>query len=48
MEDAYPETMEAVLPGKKKLILDKSQNKRHLYLLQDGVELPNGLRPPAE
>jgi Cu+-exporting ATPase len=44
----YLETMEAVLPGKRKLILDKSQNKRHLYLLQDGVELPNGLRPPAE
>jgi len=44
----YLETMEAVLPGKRKLILDKTQNKRHLYLLQDGVELPNGLRPPAE
>jgi Cu+-exporting ATPase len=44
----YLETMEAVLPGKKKLILDKSQNKRHLYLLQDGVELPNGLRPLPE
>jgi HflK protein len=44
----YLETMEAVLPGKKKLILDKTQNKRHLYLLQDGVELPNGLRPLPE
>jgi HflK protein len=44
----YLETMEAVLPGKSKLILDKTLNKRHLYLLQDGVELPNGLRPPAE
>jgi Cu+-exporting ATPase len=44
----YLETMEAVLPGKKKLILDKSQNKRHLYLLQDGIELPNGLRPLPE
>jgi HflK protein len=44
----YLETMEAVLPGKRKLIFDKSQSKRHLYLLQDGVELPNGLRPPAE
>jgi HflK protein len=44
----YLETMEDVLPGKKKLILDKSQNKRHLYLLQDGVELPNGLRPLPE
>jgi HflK protein len=44
----YLETMEAVLPGKRKLILDKTQNKRHLYLLQDGVELPNGLRPLPE
>jgi HflK protein len=44
----YLETMEAVLPGKKKLILDKTQNKRHLYLVQDGVELPNGLRPLPE
>ena len=44
----YLETMEAVLPGKKKLILDKTQNKRHLYLLQDGVELPNGARPLPE
>jgi HflK protein len=44
----YLETMEAVLPGKKKLILDKSKNKRHLFLLQDGVELPNGLRALPE
>ena len=36
----YLEAMEEVLPGKKKLILDKSKNKRHLLLLQDGVELP--------
>jgi hypothetical protein len=40
--------MEAVLPGKKKLILDKTKNKRHLYLLQDGAELPNGVRPLPE
>jgi HflK protein len=44
----YLETMEAVLPGKKKLILDKTKNKRHLYLLQDGVELPNGIRSLPE
>jgi HflK protein len=44
----YLETMEAVLPGKEKLILDKSKNKRHLYLLQDGVELPNGIRSLPE
>ncbi len=44
----YLETMEAVLPGKNKLILDKTKNKRHLYLLQDGVELPNRIRPLPE
>ena len=36
-----------VLPGKKKLILDKTQGRRHLFLLDDGVELPNGLRAVA-
>jgi HflK protein len=44
----YLETMEDVLPGKKKLIVDKSRNKRHLFLLQDGVELPAGLRALPE
>ena len=41
----YLETMEAVLPGKKKFIVDASKNKRHLFLLQEGVELPAGIRP---
>jgi len=41
----YLETMEQVLPGKKKFIVDASKNKRHLFLLQDGVELPAGIRP---
>jgi hypothetical protein len=40
--------MEAVLPGKKKFIVDASKNKRHLFLLQDGVELPVGIRPLPE
>ena len=44
----YLETMEAVLPGEKKLILDKSQNKRDLFWLQDGVELSNGIRALPE
>jgi Cu+-exporting ATPase len=44
----YLETMEEVLPGKKKLILDKTSNRRHLFLLQDGVELPDGLRTLPE
>jgi Cu+-exporting ATPase len=36
----YLETIEAVLPGKKKLIFDKSEGRRRLLLLEDGVELP--------
>ncbi len=39
----YLETMEQVLPGKKKLILDSSKGRRHLLLLEDGVEIA----PPA-
>ncbi|MGA2735818.1 MAG: FtsH protease activity modulator HflK [Bryobacteraceae bacterium] len=35
----YLETMEQVLPGKKKLILDSSTGRRHLLLLEDGVEI---------
>jgi Cu+-exporting ATPase len=36
----YLETMEQVLPGKKKLILDSSaKGHRHLLLLEDGVEI---------
>jgi Cu+-exporting ATPase len=44
----YLEAIEAVLPGKKKLIIDKSQGRRHLLLLQDGIELPDGIRPLAQ
>ena len=39
----YLETLEQVLPGKKKLILDSSKGRRHLLLLEDGVEVA----PPA-
>ena len=39
----YLETMEQVLPGRKKLILDPSKGRRHLLLLEDGVEIA----PPA-
>jgi Cu+-exporting ATPase len=44
----YLETIEDVLPGKKKLIVDKSKSRRNLFLLEDGVELPSGIRPPPE
>ena len=39
----YLETMEQVLPGKRKLIVDPSRGRRHLLLLEDGVEIA----PPA-
>jgi Cu+-exporting ATPase len=35
----YLETMEQVLTGKKKLIVDSSKGRRHLLLLEDGVEI---------
>jgi hypothetical protein len=30
------------------MIIDQSKNKRHLFLLQNGVELPAGIRPLPE
>ncbi|MFN7937390.1 MAG: FtsH protease activity modulator HflK [Bryobacteraceae bacterium] len=52
----YLEAMEQILPGKRKLIVDANHGRRHLLLLDDGVELspqsvpllttPN--RPPRE
>jgi len=39
----YLETVEQVLPGKKKLIVDPGKGRRHLLLLEDGVEIA----PPA-
>jgi HflK protein len=41
----YLETMEQVLPGKKKLILDASKGRRHLFILEDGVEIGPGSAP---
>lgn len=35
----YFDTIDEVLPGKKKLILDQSKGRRHLFLLDDGIEL---------
>ena len=42
----YLEAMEQVLPGKKKIIIDKTKSPRRLYLLEDGVEI-GGPLPPA-
>jgi HflK protein len=35
----YLEAMEQVLPGKKKLIVDSGKGRRHLLMLEDGVEI---------
>jgi HflK protein len=35
----YLEAMEQVLPGRKKLIVDSGKGRRHLLLLEDGVEI---------
>ncbi|HUQ90878.1 MAG TPA: FtsH protease activity modulator HflK [Bryobacteraceae bacterium] len=52
----YLETMEQVLPGKRKLIVDANKGRRHLVLMEDGIQVappsiplampPN--RPPKE
>ncbi|MBL8228482.1 MAG: FtsH protease activity modulator HflK [Bryobacterales bacterium] len=39
----YLETMEQVLPGRRKLIVDSGKGRRHLLLMEDGVEIS----PPA-
>jgi Cu+-exporting ATPase len=38
----YLETIEQVLPGKKKLIVDRSKTPRRLFMMEDGVEFPGG------
>jgi membrane protease subunit HflK len=43
----YLETLEQVLPGKRKLIIDSSQGRRHLLLADDGVLLPPSALSPA-
>jgi HflK protein len=35
----YLETMEQVLPGKKKLIVDRSGGPRRMFLMEDGIEI---------
>jgi HflK protein len=39
----YLETIEQVLPGKKKLIIDRSKTPRRLFMMEDGVEFPGRL-----
>ena len=42
----YLETMEQVLPGKKKMIVDTGRGRRHLMLVDDGVEVTAPMMPP--
>jgi HflK protein len=42
----YLETLEQVLPGKKKLILDRSKVPRRLFLMEGGVEIGGPATPP--
>ena len=42
----YLETMEQVLPGRKKIIVDAGRGRRHLILVDDGVEVMAPMMPP--
>jgi Cu+-exporting ATPase len=51
----FLESMEQILPGKRKMIVDANKGRRSLFLIEDGVELspaaipaivPERLRPP--
>jgi regulator of protease activity HflC (stomatin/prohibitin superfamily) len=45
----YLETIEQVLAGHRKLIIDSSRGRRHLFLIEDGVEIgPALLAPPRK
>jgi HflK protein len=41
----YLETMEQVLPGRNKMIVEPGKGRRHLLLMEDGVEIPRGFTP---
>ncbi len=43
----YLETMEQILPGKKKMIVDSANGRRHLVLVEDGAVLTPAAPPPA-
>jgi Cu+-exporting ATPase len=44
----YLETVEQVLPGRNKLIVEPGKGRRHLLLMEDGVEIPRGITPVVE
>jgi HflK protein len=41
----YLEAIEQVLPGKRKLIVDSSKGRRHLLLIEEGVEIAPAAAP---
>jgi HflK protein len=43
----YLETMEQVLPGRRKLIVDSTRGRRHLMLVDDGVQIGPAISSPA-
>jgi HflK protein len=43
----YLETIEQVLPGKKKLIVDSTKSRRQLFLVDDGVEIGGAALNPV-
>ena len=44
----YLETMEQILPGRRKMIVDASGGRRHLFLVEDGVEIGPAIARRAE
>lgn len=42
----YLETMEQILPGRKKMIVDSSSGRRHLFLVEDGVQIGPAIAQP--
>jgi HflK protein len=43
----YLETMEQILPGRRKMIVDAGHGRRHLMLVDDGVEIGPAIAPAA-
>jgi membrane protease subunit HflK len=44
----YLETLEAVLPGRQKVIVDSSRGRRHLLLVEEGVQIPASMFSPPD
>jgi HflK protein len=44
----YLQTVESVLAGRRKLIIDNSQSRRHLLLLEDGAQIPASMLAAPE